>query len=280
MYVAVTRAEKMLFLTESEGFDMSNQQDKYPSRFIGEIEAGLLKIEGNIDPHLLELSREFVSKVDAELKEANQLFGIGELVIHSSFGVGKILEWNSSLDIYIVQFKDIARSLDGSTLSMYDNPNDEDKELIIQIDSLAKQRTKAFSITRFEVNDIIKKRNDPSYQFPYPKKITGKVDKSGLGMLYLTKEFYENILKDSLILETINLIKEKIRDKAQIIIVSGGCDEYIKRILFMLSVLFSAFMVIGRLISGVHWFTDIIGSILLSLGLFCIYKALILRCKK
>lgn len=55
---------------------------------------------------------------------------------------------------------------------------------------------------------------------------------------------------------------------------------YIKRILFMLSVLFSAFMVIGRLISGVHWFTDIIGSILLSLGLFCIYKALILRCKK
>ncbi len=55
---------------------------------------------------------------------------------------------------------------------------------------------------------------------------------------------------------------------------------YIKRILFMLSVLFSAFMVIGRLISGVHWFTDIIGSILLSLGLFCIYKALILQCKK
>jgi len=55
---------------------------------------------------------------------------------------------------------------------------------------------------------------------------------------------------------------------------------YIKRILFMLSVLFSAFMVIGRLISGVHWFTDIIGSILLSLGLFCIYKTLILRCKK
>lgn len=44
----------------------------------------------------------------------------------------------------------------------------------------------------------------------------------------LGKEFYENILKDSLILETINLIKEKIRDKAQIIIVSGGCDEYIK----------------------------------------------------
>ena len=36
---------------------------------------------------------------------------------------------------------------------------------------------------------------------------------------------------------------------------------------------FSAFMVIGRLISGVHWATDIIGSILLSAGLFLLYCA-------
>ena len=33
---------------------------------------------------------------------------------------------------------------------------------------------------------------------------------------------------------------------------------------------FSAFMVIGRLIAGVHWLTDIIGSVLLSSGLFMI----------
>ena len=35
---------------------------------------------------------------------------------------------------------------------------------------------------------------------------------------------------------------------------------------------FSAFMVIGRLISGVHWATDIIGSVFLSSGLFMIYR--------
>lgn len=39
------------------------------------------------------------------------------------------------------------------------------------------------------------------------------------------------------------------------------------------SLLFSAFMVIGRLISGVHWATDIIGSVLLSAGLFLLYGA-------
>ena len=39
------------------------------------------------------------------------------------------------------------------------------------------------------------------------------------------------------------------------------------------SILFSAFMVIGRLVSGVHWLPDIVGAVLLSSGIFLIYKA-------
>ena len=46
------------------------------------------------------------------------------------------------------------------------------------------------------------------------------------------------------------------------------------------SILFSVFMVVGRMISGVHWFTDIVGSVMLSTGLFYIYKAVVLFYQK
>lgn len=53
-------------------------------------------------------------------------------------------------------------------------------------------------------------------------------------------------------------------------------NAVLKRSIMVFTVLFSAYMVIGRLIAGVHWFTDIVGSIFLSMGLFYIYKAVVI----
>ena len=53
-------------------------------------------------------------------------------------------------------------------------------------------------------------------------------------------------------------------------------NTIVKKVICILTIGFSIFMVIGRLVSGVHWFTDIVASVLLSMGLFSIYKASIL----
>ena len=49
-------------------------------------------------------------------------------------------------------------------------------------------------------------------------------------------------------------------------------SKTIRRITAVFVVLLSAFMVIGRLTAGVHWLTDIVGSVLLSAGLYCLYR--------
>ncbi len=42
-------------------------------------------------------------------------------------------------------------------------------------------------------------------------------------------------------------------------------------------IVFSSCMTVGRLVSGVHWATDIAGSVLISSGLFLIYRYLVVR---
>ena len=50
----------------------------------------------------------------------------------------------------------------------------------------------------------------------------------------------------------------------------------LRRFICLMTIIFSVFMVIGRLVAGVHWFTDIVGAVILSAGLYCLYKAMVL----
>ena len=53
-------------------------------------------------------------------------------------------------------------------------------------------------------------------------------------------------------------------------------NTFMKRCIHIFVICFSVFMVGGRVFAGVHWVTDIIGGILLSAGMFMIYKAVVL----
>lgn len=57
-------------------------------------------------------------------------------------------------------------------------------------------------------------------------------------------------------------------------------NRVVRRIITPSTILFSLFMLIGRTIAGVHWLTDIIGSVFLSAGLFLIYYENVLRLDK
>ena len=48
----------------------------------------------------------------------------------------------------------------------------------------------------------------------------------------------------------------------------------LRNLAVILIITFTTFMVMGRLISGVHWFSDIVGALLFSAGLVAVYHSL------
>ena len=53
-------------------------------------------------------------------------------------------------------------------------------------------------------------------------------------------------------------------------------NQALKRTICVASAVFTLLMVLGRTVAGVHWLTDILGAVLLSAGLFLLYKACVM----
>ncbi|MBR4546110.1 MAG: phosphatase PAP2 family protein [Oscillibacter sp.] len=68
-----------------------------------------------------------------------------------------------------------------------------------------------------------------------------------------------------LVLSVLPTLKFQVDRRANRASVKRAVDGFV--------IAFSAFMVAGRLVSGVHWLTDIAGAVFLSAGLFLLYAA-------
>ena len=110
MYVAVTRAEKRLFLTESEGYSAQGGFNKVPSRFIREIKEHLMITEGQMDEDLWNRAAIFSRSMDMECGMAflTETCGFveGDEVIHDHFGYGIIRNIYDSGEYCEVEFLD------------------------------------------------------------------------------------------------------------------------------------------------------------------------------
>lgn len=112
MYVAVTRAEKMLWLCESEGYMNDTGALKYPSRFLSEVPEGMLLVRGQLDPVLKAGTEGLVRMLNEELgQEADSTIKVGDRVSHKVFGVGTVEAFDASSKSYKVRFGDSTRNL-------------------------------------------------------------------------------------------------------------------------------------------------------------------------
>lgn len=112
MYVAVTRAKSMLYLSESEGYMNDNGALKYPSRFLSEIPDELLTVEGKPDPSLFEGTRNMVAMLNTELGEGDDApMPAGTAVEHRVFGRGTIESYDPAARSYRVRFGETLRDL-------------------------------------------------------------------------------------------------------------------------------------------------------------------------
>lgn len=100
--MAITRAEKRLFLLDSEGYNQ-NGKEKYPSRFLWEIgEDNYIRI-GNISKELQDSARRYAAQMFEE-KPESELKKTGDQVTHPAFGTGTILGYGKNKSSYIIRF--------------------------------------------------------------------------------------------------------------------------------------------------------------------------------
>jgi len=129
MYVAITRAEQALFLTESEGFNISTKTNKYPSRFLAEIKRELVVTEGVVSPELWKGTKNLSHVLDEDFEQEradynDSPFQLGDLVTHPVFGEGRIVGTNKDYTSFDVQFDNgVLRTLRAGFLKQSDLPD-------------------------------------------------------------------------------------------------------------------------------------------------------------
>ncbi len=104
-FVALTRAEKALYLTDAEGRNLDGSY-RFPSRFLFDIDKRLLAYTDELDESLVNETRYLAKSSDRVLlaSVAGLAFQPGDRIVHSIFGAGIVLELDRDQNTYLIQF--------------------------------------------------------------------------------------------------------------------------------------------------------------------------------
>ena len=104
-FVAMTRAQKRLFLSGAGGKNFDGSP-RYPSRFLLDIDEGLLSFIRRPGDDLVTDAREYIAFSEHWLTRGAgpQLLSVGQRVRHPTFGEGAVLEVDRSRSAYLIRF--------------------------------------------------------------------------------------------------------------------------------------------------------------------------------
>lgn len=99
-FVAITRAKRKLYLTESEGIGVKGYS-KVPSRFVFDIDAKLLDVCGNLPE---DIQKEYVFQTKSFDKSSPVVYKVGDQIRHKVFGEGIIERIDEKNRTYYIRF--------------------------------------------------------------------------------------------------------------------------------------------------------------------------------
>ena len=110
-FVAMTRAQKRLYLSAAAGVNF-DESFRYPSRFLLEIDEGLLEFASPLGEREKKEARDYIRATERYLGEAatgrHAEFAKGDKILHRVFGSGEIISVDEDKGAYIVQFAKMA----------------------------------------------------------------------------------------------------------------------------------------------------------------------------
>ncbi len=107
-FVAFTRAEKMLYFSESGGRNHDNTP-RYPSRFLLDVDPGILAFTHEPDESTMREARDYAERTSQWMpdNDSDSIFPVGQRVEHMIFGPGTVVEVDLENSAHMVLFDEI-----------------------------------------------------------------------------------------------------------------------------------------------------------------------------